>query len=264
MHELELDSHSKRDVEKTDSLSKESWNPRACVYTDEANGITAGWKDSNNKPTFERMVTESFAGGSSRERTDFRGSDGKHYQVTEYDSDHIVRPEINLRIKQPGGNFSNPAQVQKAMSEYLNFKDELENGKLCEIERTNFQGSDALSNLAILSAIKDRNSLRELSNGDTVEQTEGTVITRSADGQKVTIEARSSGKESGRAEYTLARDKEGNEVCILRSSFPDGYKSQVELSADDFYAIRDSRGQTWQWLGDPKNHKFYIQGSLSW
>lgn len=229
--------------EQADGLAHEAWTARACVYTDEANGVVAGWKDSENKPTWEKIVSSQSNGSS--QTTDFRGKDGKHYQVTEFDTDLIVKPELRLQLKQPGSNFSHSEQQNNALKEYLSFKDELENGKICNE----------------LAFSKDNNKgIHETAKEDSVEETAVTRISRTADGQKVIIQAMNNGRETGRAEYSLARDREGNEVCIFQSQFPDGYRSRRELSAEDFYAIRDSKGQTWKWIGDPKNHKFYIQG----
>lgn len=247
MHEYEKPLSAKEESSRNqnDSLSQEAWNPRSCVYTDEMNNIVAGWKNSNNISTFERIVRNDLAFDKQSETTKFQGNDGKLYQVTEFNSDQIVRSDVLLGIKQMGGQISHSSQLHTALREYLDFKDQIENGPLCSEQSTG-------DNL--------QNGFVKLPNGDTLEETAGTKITRTSDGMKVTVQAVENGKELGRAEYTLAKDKEGNTVCILRTKFPDGYGSQSELSAEDFYAIRDSKGQTWKWLGNQKNHKFYIQG----
>ncbi len=241
MQELEKPSQSEQAEQNPSRLSQEVWSPRACVYTDEANGIVAGWKDSNKIPTSERTL-QSFASRNGSQTTSFQGTDNKQYQVTEFDTDLIDKSEILLQIKQSDGR---PLQSGDAIKEYIAFKEGLENGKLC-IELENEPKNASETN-------------RRLPNGDTIEKTAGTIITRTEDGQKVTFQAMDNGKETGRAEYTLAKDREGNEVCILRTKFPDGYSSQTELSAEDFYAIRDAKGQTWKWFGNPENHRFYIQ-----
>ena len=259
---------SQRESHETskEHFSAEAWNPRACVYTDEPNNITAGFKDSSNTATWERLTTERTVSGSQNQNANFLGGDGKHYKVTEFDSDLIVKHETILELKQldSSGRFvdvKDPVQVKNAMEDYEKFRKELDDGVLC---RELFPEEKSPYKFRIQESFGSRRpdgSLLKLPNGDTIEETPGTRFTRSADGLKVTVQAVEAGRIKGQAEYRLLRDKDGDETCILDVRFPDGYKQQSELSAEDFYAIRDSKEQTWKWLGDPKNHKFYIQGA---
>jgi hypothetical protein len=104
---------------------------------------------------------------------------------------------------------------------------------------------------------------RHLPNGDAVEETEGTRIARSFNGQHLTVESTAEGPFKGfTARYDVLRDENGEfKDCQVTEKYPDGYRRVSNVSPEDYEFIRMDRGFTIQFIElEGNKHNFYLQG----
>lgn len=128
------------------------------------------------------------------------------------------------------------------------------------VPRIDAAGNLGLPVMELAHANLWRPHIHHLPGGDSVETTPGTTITRSKDGDHVHITAIKDGNpvDGFSADYDVTRNPDRTfSSCTLTEKYPDGHTNRVDISEEDYDAIRNRFGASLVFLG---KHEFYMQG----